>query len=121
MDIAMEEQSDATQLMDMTLSKPSSQDSPHSSFVLCHLETDCYEFVITNNWREKINITLQRTHLEHKQHGIIYPGHETPVFASWIEVPDAIIVDAKKSVTVLARVTPDFEYHPSLVCFISIL
>lgn len=64
-----------------------------------------------------MTVSLQRTHLDHKQHAVLYAGHPAPVFASWIEVPDTIVVESKKSVAVVARITPDLTAQMIPVAF----
>lgn len=64
-----------------------------------------------------MTVSLQRTHLDHRQHAVIYPGYPTPVFASWIEVPDTIVVESKTSVAVVARITPDLTAQMIPVVF----
>lgn len=115
-DIGLDDQHNESQ--DNTEIVPKSDNpSSHLSFVTCHLDKNCYEFVITNHWRERMTVSLQRTHLDHRQHAVIYPGYPTPVFASWIEVPDTIVVESKTSVAVVARITPDLTAQMIPVVF----
>ena len=115
-DIGLDDQRNESQ--DNTEIVPKSDNpSSHLSFVTCHLDKNCYEFVITNHWRERMTVSLQRTHLDHRQHAVIYPGYPTPVFASWIEVPDTIVVESKTSVAVVARITPDLTAQMIPVVF----
>ena len=86
-----------------------------STYVLCHLDKTSYELQISNNWREKVNILLHRTHFEHKQHGLVFPGYSFPVFASWIEISDMIVVEANTTLSVTARIIPDLDFTFDLV------
>lgn len=83
------------------------ESSMHFSSVICCVKKDVYEFVIRNCWRERLTVSLHRTQVRHNKHGILYSGQTQPVYCSYIEVPERIVIEPEGSVTVAARIVPD--------------
>ena len=75
--------------------------------VICSVSKDAFEFEIRNRWRERLTVTLHRTQLKHAKHGILFPGESEPVYSSFIEVPERIVIEPEGTVTVTARIIPD--------------
>lgn len=94
------------------------EETPHlrnsvlnTGFVVSRLVRNTIQIQIQNLWRERIQVTLCSTKLEHRKHAVFYSDHETPAFASFIELPEIIVIDPESTVSVLATLLPDFETH----------
>ena len=96
------------------------ESSMHFSSVICCVKKDVYEFVIRNCWRERLTVSLHRTQVRHNKHGILYSGQTQPVYCSYIEVPERIVIEPEGSVTVAARIVPDTVEGFEKVCLASL-
>ena len=81
----------------------------NTGFVVSRLVRNTVQIQIQNLWRERIQVNLCATKLEHRKHAVFYSENETPAFASFIELPEIIVIDPEATVSVLATLLPDFE------------
>lgn len=81
----------------------------NTGFVVSRLVRNTVQIQIQNRWRERIQVNLCSTKLEHRKQAVFYSDHETPAFASFIELPEIIVIDPESTVSVLATLLPDFE------------
>ena len=80
------------------------------SYMVCRLDKNNYDFVIHNIWKERVQVSLQASHVIHRKYGLIYPGHTKCVFASLLEVPKVIVIEPETSVKVQCILRPDSCY-----------
>lgn len=106
---------DETPIEDMVVTPRMSQkqalsDHLKESFqhsAICSVKKDTFEFEIRNRWRERLTVTLHRTHVKHGKHGILFNGETEPVYSSFVEVPERIVIEPEGNVMVTARIIPD--------------